>query len=373
MRHTQSIRWPVLFAAVGLIYGCNVYTEELLAGSEATGGEETGGTPSTGGTSTGGARSGGAPSGGAPSGGAPSGGDAGGSARTGGAPSGGTSSGGTGGTTSSTGGAAIGGSDDTGGAPVAGGAGGVVTGGAATSGGQDVGGTSGAAPNPTGGAPATGGASNGGDATGGAVTAPGYTVIDLVDTANNSIELADGEGYWYTIDDGGGTISPDTSGSEKLVATDLPEERDGSLLGIHVVADDGFDTWGSGLGFDLNSPSSSTKNKYDVSRYTNLVFWARAGTGSFDMRVNVLTAEIVADTNPGGECTTKCDDAYGVDISLDETWREYTIGLTAPPLAQVGWGADPGFDPSSVLSIQFQAGVGVAFDIWIDDVQFYTE
>jgi hypothetical protein len=195
-----------------------------------------------------------------------------------------------------------------------------------------------------------------------------------LDAPNNSIELADGDGYWYTFHDGGGVISPDTQdGSDELIATDLPAERDGSLLGVHVVADDGFTDWGAGLGFDFDAPSPTVKNRYDVSRYTSLKFWARADAGTFDMRLNVLTADIVSSGNPGGECSSRCDDAYGVVITLTTTWKEYTIDLAAPPLVQGGWGASIPFDPTAALSIQWQAAVGVAFNIWIDDVRFYKE
>ncbi len=356
MKRLRSIPWITVLGAAGLVPSCNVYTEELLQGTDVkesgTGGArnpETGGSPPTGGAPTGGTReTGGSPGAGAP----PTGGKAAGSG------GGGSTSVPTGGAEAS-GGAATGGESlTTGGAPS-------ETGGAPTGSAGDA---------PAGGA-AAGGASDGGTTGGAIVVGPGYTVIDLVDAANNSIELADGEGYWYTLhDDMGGTISPDTQdGSEELVATDLPEARGTSLLGMHVVADSGFDDWGAGLGFDLDSPNSNTKNKYDVSRYSSLVFWARSGNGTFDMRVNIQTAEVVDDGKPGGECAADCDDAYGVDITLEETWQEYTVPLTAPPLAQGGWGASPDFEPRSVLSVQFQAKAGVAFDIWLDDVQFFTE
>ncbi len=251
-------------------------------------------------------------------------------------------------------------------------------GGAHSSGGRDSSGGN----HPTGGTPPGGGggtAHDHGGAGAGEAAAGGappwrYTVIDLAEAANNAIELVDGEGYWYTLHDGGGTIVPDTQGgAEQLVATELPEARGTSLLGMHVVANNGFDSWGAGLGFDLNAPNSNTKNKYDASRYSGLVFWARSGDGTLNMRVKIVTAEVVEDSQPGGECSADCDDVYGVDITLGETWQEYSVALAAPPLEQVGWGASTEFNPESVISVQFQAGAGVAFDVWIDDIRFFTE
>ncbi|HOU93550.1 MAG TPA: hypothetical protein PLU22_21005 [Polyangiaceae bacterium] len=53
-----------------------------------------------------------------------------------------------------------------------------------------------------------------------------------------------------------GVITPDT--------TRATAARDGSLLGVHVLADDGFTAWGAGVGFNLNSPDPSPRLPHDV-------------------------------------------------------------------------------------------------------------
>ncbi len=363
------------------------------AGSASgTGGTSTGGL-AVGGASTGGATgetaaggTGGA-SGGTGSGGLSTGGDSPGGLATGGASSGGAeTSGGTDGGAAGVagaaplagapyGGAAAGGPPDGGMAGSATPAGGAGTGGA-PSGGQQTGGVS-TGGEATGGAP-TGGLASGGSSSGGAETGglpAGITVIDLLDEANNAIELSNGEGLWYVFHDGSadGVITPDTprDTTARVVPVSLPAARDGSLLGVHVVANDGFAAWGAGVGFNLNSPDSSTRLPYDVSPYTGIVLWARAGTGTVSLRLKLVTADIAPDTEPGGECAENCSDAFGAALDLTEAWREYSVPFST--LTQQGWGTVPpnGFSPTTVLAVQLHADAGVAFDLWLDDVRFY--
>jgi hypothetical protein len=371
-----------LVIAVGA-HACNIYTEELFGqpsppesqsgGTGAGGAAETGGT--TGGNwTTGGVATGGMPSGSAgvaPTGGAANGGEP----ATGGiADSGGTGGSSLTGGTSGSGGLSAGGASGeggvlaSGGAPTGGndpgGAGGVATGGAAT-GGAPTGGA------PTGGAP-TGGAPTGGMGTGG--LPPGITAIDMLDVENHTIELSDGAGEWYVFHDGStdGVVAPDTPRTtDDLVPVPLPSPRDESLLGVHVVANDLFTSWGAGLGFNLNSPDGTARLKYDVSPYTGIVFWGRSGSGSVTVRLKVITADIAPDTESGGECATNCNDAFGTPIALTTEWQQYPIAFA--DLAQQGWGTVPpgGFDPTGVLAVQLHADAGVAFDIWLDDVCFY--
>ncbi len=338
--------------------------EVTTAGGIAGGGTTTGGAPiggslaGAGGETAGGSLLGGQTSGGAGSGGESSGGIATGGVATGGESSGGTVSGG-----APTGGAGAGG--------VAGAlTGGVPTGGAPTGGAPTGGAPTGGAP--TGGAP-TGGAPTGGVGTGG--LPPGITLIDFLDEANDVIELQDGEGQWYTFHDRSttGVITPDTprDAAADVIPVALPTPRGGSLLGVHVVANDGFTEWGAGVGFNLNSPDPTIRRKYDVSSYTGLDFWARSGSGTVSLRVKLVTADIAPTTDPGGECTQSCNDAFGYAIDLTTAWREYSIPFSS--LTQQGWGATPpgGFDPTGVLTVQLHVDTGVPFDIWLDDVGFY--
>ncbi|MBN2197190.1 MAG: CIA30 family protein [Polyangiaceae bacterium] len=401
------------------VHACNVYTEDLLRGSDpanpergGTGGiaEAVGGTAGRGaagglgGIGTGGTRdgSGGAVavggastsggsdgSGGESTGGGGTGGQSGGGESTGGSTTGGTTTGGASGGTGTGGAGGEAAGNGSGGAPTGGDSpGGATTGGAAT-GGVSAGGAAGADTGgaPTGGAPtggvstggvSTGGVSTGGVSTGGVSTGglpAGITAIDMLDEVNNAIELKDGEGLWYVFhdDSADGVISPDTprDPTVELIPVALPTPRDGSLLGVHVVANDGFTTWGAGVGFNLNSPEPTTRLEYDVSSYTGIVLWARADTGTLTLRLKVVTADISSDTQPGGECTANCNDAFGHAIDLTSAWQEYSVPFSE--LTQQGWGYRPpnGFDPTGVLTVQLHVDPGVAFDVWLDDVRFY--
>jgi hypothetical protein len=201
---------------------------------------------------------------------------------------------------------------------------------------------------------------------------PTFTVIDTLDEANNAIELQDGEGLWYVFHDGStdGVITPNTG--ELVIPVTLPTPRDTSLLGVHVTANDLFTSWGAGVGFNLNAPNPDTRRKYDVSSQTGIVFWARAHTGTVTLRLKVVTADITADTESGGECTADCSDAFGYVIELTDAWQEYSVPFS--DLTQQGWGYSPagGFDPTGVLTVQLHADPRIAFDIWLDDVGFFN-
>ena len=386
MSRQPALRTATPIVAAVAVYACNVYTEDLLFDPADfrphTGGMETGGVDESGGWTGGRSASGGlggagtggeleAPGGAAAAAGVlATGGDAltGGSGGTGGEETGGTTGGavpgGAGGEGGTAGGASGAGSGSGGHAT-----GGVPTGGYAAGGATTGGASSGGAP--TGGAP-TGGAPTGGIGTGG--LPPGFTAIDMLDVVNNTIELEDGQGLWYVFHDGStdGVITPDTPRTtDDLIPEALPAPRDESLLGVHVVANALFTSWGAGVGFNLNSPDEDTRLKYDVSPYTGIVFWGRTGTGSVTVRVKLVTADIAPETEPGGECVADCSDAFGQEIDLTTAWKEYSVPFSE--LTQQQWGYAPpgGFDTTGVLAVQLHANAGVAFDIWLDDVRFY--
>lgn len=326
---SASLTLLLLGATLGVSSGCDVYNQDIFEGMGTTGGlAPTGGVSGSGGVPIGGATGGFTPTGGVSTGGA-----------------------------SPTGGVGPTGGDGTGG-------GGAPTGGVP----------------PTGGVAPTGGAgTGGGPATGGA--GPGtFVTIDALEELNDTIELSDGQGYWYTYhdDSASGTIAPDTqrNAAHQVAPTALATARADSTLAVHVTANNLFTVWGSGVGFDLNN-----KNVYDLSGYTGIVFWARA-EAAVTMRLKVLTAEIVLNTEPGGECVQpasptpaqQCGNAYGYRVNLTTAWQEFRIPF-ASLTQESGWGQVPpaGFNPESALSVQLQAAKNVAWDVWLDDIRFYVE
>jgi hypothetical protein len=57
---------------------------------------------------------------------------------------------------------------------------------------------------------------------------------------------------------------------------------------------------------------------------------------------------------------------------LKSEWQEYFIPFDT--LEQTGWGLDVGqFDPSLIFTLQFQVDLSTDFDLWVDDVSYYTD
>jgi len=73
------------------------------------------------------------------------------------------------------------------------------------------------------------------------------------------------------------------------------------------------------------------------------------------------------DTSVGGK---GCYDDYSVKIYPDGQWRRYDIPFSA--LTTGGWGYPHAFDPSMIFEIKFAMLPEAKYDIWIDDITFYT-
>ena len=70
----------------------------------------------------------------------------------------------------------------------------------------------------------------------------------------------------------------------------------------------------------------------------------------------------------GGECTKVCGDSHGAILSLTAEWQQFAIPFST--LKQQNWGTPSPWDPASLLSIQFQAGIG-PLDFWVADIGLY--
>jgi hypothetical protein len=180
----------------------------------------------------------------------------------------------TGGATGTGGALSTGGANGTGGALSTGGATG--TGGALSTGGAN--GTGGALG--TGGATGTGGAVSTGGATGigGASGGPLQFVGGYVASTTNSYGI---QGAVYTFDDGAGSvISPDcTTGAACFGGTTTPTTKfcvNGSDVAVALnptMTDYDYAAyWGAAVGFDLNVPTSGTRQPYVASAHHVLGF-----------------------------------------------------------------------------------------------------
>jgi Carbohydrate binding domain (family 11) len=190
-------------------------------------------------------------------------------------------------------------------------------------------------------------------------------MIDDMEHGTGSILTQGGRiGAWFTFNDGtaAGTQTP-LAGSAFL-PTVIPGGR-GTSAHAAETHGSGFTVWGSGMGFDLNN-SGTAKHAYSVAGFTGLAFWAHGTPAS--IRVNVLTTETTP-TASGGTCTLTCSDNYGATLDLGSGWVQYVVPFTS--LMQQGWGTPVAFDPTAVLSVQFQVTQNNTFDVWIDDIGLY--
>lgn len=276
---------------------------------------------------------------------------------------------------------------------------------AATSGGVAVG--SGGAEQSTGGVHSTGGSSPGGGAAGSAAgggaaggeatggsSASGASgpsasgaggaagsgasqglIDDFEQNANGELPQWEGRaGCWYTFNDGAGTTQtpvPLPTGSICSFPYSTPGHASDNAVRTYGEATSGG--W-AGMGFDLDCPSNNAAQKqpYDAlgRGYGGLTFWARLGdTAGAATTVRLTLPDRYTDP-AGGVCTT-CNDNWYVPILLTSAWQKYSIHWTDSGLTRQGNGVpEYAFDPSGIMSVQFQFTAGYAFDIWVDDLAF---
>ncbi|WP_437619046.1 hypothetical protein [Sorangium sp. So ce1151] len=218
---------------------------------------------------------------------------------------------------------------------------------------------------------------------GGDVTVPTNIewIDDFEDGDNAIIAAGNRAGFWYAYNDGSAEgmqtppADPDGTG-DPLTPETLSPARNQSTMALHTFGS-GFATWGAGVGVDLSS-DEGVKSAYDASAYTGMVFWAKLGSADAATSMTVLISD--GSTTPeGGVCdpaddTKQCYDNWAKTISLTTDWQPVVIPFET--LKQGGWGATPAttsIDTSALYSLQFQTGAATTFDLYIDDVGFYTE
>jgi hypothetical protein len=279
----------------------------------------------------------------------------------GGAPSSGGASSGTGGTTvyggSSSAGSASGGTLSSGGSSGASSGGSLSTGGISSAGATS---TAGAATGGFGGSPVV--------TCRGTVVANGMQPLidDMEDGDNRILPLEGRSGVWFTYND-------DTAGvqfplSANFTMQTVPSDASGGMR-IANTYGKGFSSWGAGMGLVLNDGCP-----YDAKVYRGVRFYARSELGPTSIYAMVPTAATTPTSN-GGTCiqatANACYDDYQVVIGIDADWREEYLQWGA--LSQLGWGTPAGFDPSTLMGMNFQTIYqgGEAFSFSIDDISFF--
>jgi hypothetical protein len=171
-------------------------------------------------------------------------------------------------------------------------------------------------------------------------------------------------GFWYVASD-------KTSGSsvpkiEELIVM-LTPARDTSTSAVHFAAS-GFTGWGSSVGLSFTDAANARK-PYDAGDAVGIAFWVR-GSVSNNVKLRVLFP--IADTNTGsqqcgGVGQGVCLDHFATQITVTADWKRIPIAFAS--LHQAGWGAalTTGFDPKTMLGIEWTADQA-DLDIWLDDL-----
>jgi hypothetical protein len=192
-------------------------------------------------------------------------------------------------------------------------------------------------------------------------------LIDDMEDGKSDICPTNGRhGYWYVASDG--TSTNLTPGSDFGPAS-VPDGERGQSRFAARFAGSGFSGWGAAMGVSFTGEGLDTA-VYDASAMSGVRFWMKSDVPVW---VEALTRATVLPGH-GGDCSdamtaTNCDNHFAFLISRPERgWAEYRVPYSA--LTQGGGSAT--WNPRELLGLQFRVGSGASFDVWIDDMSFYT-
>jgi hypothetical protein len=192
-------------------------------------------------------------------------------------------------------------------------------------------------------------------------------LIDDLEDGNAKIPEVEGRrGIWYTIND-------ETPGGIQFPALDEFSPATDGAAGSNCSArtwGEGFFDWGIALGVNFNFGGGYPEilpRAYDATAYGGVGFYLK-GVGT--VRVNFSTMAVVPPSD-GGSCSATCWDKHGVDFELTDTWTYHEIRWDDPDLGQQGWGTPAPFDPSQLLSMEFQMLWAAEYsDVYVDELRF---
>lgn len=226
------------------------------------------------------------------------------------------------------------------------------------------------------------------------VGVPGVVLIDDMEDGTQYI-LSDSErvGLWYTYNDASPSGIQEPALGFPMYRTRLPNgapdpnseipprecggnestpffAEEESCTFVARTWGDGQRGWGAGMGVDINGEGGA-KNPFDASAYGGIGFFAMGNVRDGALRVNIQDVRTTpesadaADRRGIGRCeasadgvpTGPCNDHYGYQIELTNTWQWYEIPFSC--MAAGGWGY-PSLggqnEPltSAIVGVQFQ-------------------
>jgi len=189
-------------------------------------------------------------------------------------------------------------------------------------------------------------------------------MIDDMEDGDGSICPTEGRtGGWYDFGDGSpGELTPKSDVSVGLAPTRIEDGSRGSSRYAARFAGSGFTNWGAIMGFNLLYPTRA----YDAgSIAAGITFWMKSNVS---VSVNLPTSETIPITE-GGQCVDGCNRHFTFQITAPAPgWSLYQI----PFNALSGGGGSAIWNPSHLLRVDFRVPQNTAFEVWIDDVAFYS-
>lgn len=245
-----------------------------------------------------------------------------------------------------------------GGVGIPGSGGGLLGSGGGSAGGPGVGGVVGVG----GGVSGVGGgsASGGGSATGGAPA----SICQVGDPSSIQGEVIDdmeaaGAG-WFASNDGATQQTPSGGAFAPGAGLEGPGAG-GSETALHSTANVPENAeWGATVQLDFADATTA-------SQWEGVKFWAK---GSGDIRFNLVSSATLP-PDAGGTCSGECYDSHGTRVSLRADWTEVKVHFS--DVRQEGFGTAVDFNPGDLVAIAIQTKNPGSYDIWLDDLEFFTE
>jgi hypothetical protein len=163
-------------------------------------------------------------------------------------------------------------------------------------------------------------------------------------------------GTWFEYNDGSGTTQYPVTTTGIPFIMSSPGDPASPLYAAQI--DGSMDSSSSpyaGMGFTFTNP----EGPYNAAAYgyTGISFWAKVGAGTASsVRFMVSQSQTTPPSN-GGSCATTCYDNYGENLIFTNTWTQYSVNFNQ--MTQAGWGIPVTFDPTSLMTVQWQvAGRG---------------
>jgi hypothetical protein len=229
----------------------------------------------------------------------------------------------------------------------------------------------------------------GGGKVAGAIGCTDPLMIDDMEDGDQYICTSGGrKGWWYTVGDGTSTnlsppanvglSLPDTAFAQTLIPGGRESSREAArLTGF------GFTKWGAAMGSWLNATAQGIE-PYDASATQGIRFWLMSNVPVpvyFPLADTLSVSEAAGGTCVDTATEWNCDNHFGFFISAPQpgVWTEYHVPFAA--LAQLGYRYDEQgnpivgnrtFDPTQLISVQFNVDGDQTFDVWIDDLGFYS-